>query len=188
MSIECRHIVAVGDTLFQIAERYGTTVEKLGFLNMMKSEALSVGQELILPDCYDPFSNDSLEFICQSLYEDMVVRSTSQVLGCHVVDINSIDKHRALASGLIAAVDVMGYVEPGVEVCFRSLGDLVFHRCRDRSADAAGNGKLPQLRGHDLWRDGPHRDNRIGRYDHGERYLLGIVKLPGDNHADAAPP
>ena len=126
MSIECRHIVAVGDTLFQIAERYGTTVEKLGFLNMLKSEALSVGQELILPDCYDPFSNDSLEFICQSLYEDMVVRSTSQVLSCHVVDINSIDKHRALASGLIAAVDVMGYVEPGVEVCFRSLGDLVF--------------------------------------------------------------
>ena len=126
VSVECRHIVSAGETLFQVAQRFGTTVEKFRFLNMLKSDALSVGQELIVPDCYDPYGNASLEYMCQSLYEDMVIRSTSQVLSCHVVDIGLIDKHPALASGMIAAVDVMGYVEPGVEVCFRRVGDLVF--------------------------------------------------------------
>ena len=125
-NIQCRLIVGAGETLYEISQRYGTTVEKFRALNMLKSDALSVGQELIVPDCYDPFDRGNLGYICQSLYEVMVVRSSSQVVSCSAIDINLIDKHPALSSGMIAAIDVMGYVGPGVEVCFRNIGDLVF--------------------------------------------------------------
>ena len=56
----------------------------------------------------------------------MVVRTTSDFVECRPVDIGQIDKHPALASGMIAAVEILGYPEEGVEVCFRSVGDLVF--------------------------------------------------------------
>ena len=124
--IVCRHSVAASETLYKVAQRFGTTVEKFRLLNMLKSDTLSVGQELIVPDCYDPFQSDALGFVCQSLYADTVIRSTSLVVSCRAVDIGFIDKHPALASGMIAAVDLLGYVESGVEVCFRNIGDLVF--------------------------------------------------------------
>ena len=125
----CRHTVAAGETLFQIANIYGTTVEKFRQLNQLSNDTLFVGQELIVPDCYNPGDDavsSSLDYTCQQLFDSMVVRTTSRVVSCRAVDINFIDKHPALASGMIAAVDLLGYVDSGVEVCFRSIGDLVF--------------------------------------------------------------
>lgn len=87
---------------------------------------MSIGQELIVPDCYDPSADAPLGFVCQGLYDDIVLRSTSAVVGCRRFDIGSIDKHPILASGMIAALDVFGFVEKGVEICFRGNGDLVW--------------------------------------------------------------
>ena len=133
----CRHAVAGGETLFQIASIYGTTVEQFRQLNQLSNDALFVGQELIIPDCYDPGGSNSFEYACQQLFDSMVVRATSRVVGCRAVDTGLIDKHPALASGMIAAVDLLGYVESGVEVCFRSIGDLVF-------LDAAADPPVPR--------------------------------------------
>ena len=128
--IRCTHTVVAGDTLFGLAQSYGTTVEAFRTLNQLAGNALFVGQKLIVPDCYDPERDDlessTLGFSCQNLFESAVVRTTSRVVNCRAVDIGLIDKHPALASGMIAALDILGYVESGVEVCFRSVGDLVF--------------------------------------------------------------
>ena len=125
----CRHTVAAGETLFQLALSYGTTVENFQQINQLTSNTLFIGQELIVPDCYVPSGDTvsrTLDYTCQQLFDSMVVRSTSRVIECRPVDIGLIDKHPALASGMIAAVELLGYVEEGVEICFRSIGDLVF--------------------------------------------------------------
>ena len=82
---------------------------------------------MIVPDCYAGSAvGSSLDYTCQQLFDSMVVRSTSRIVDCRPLDITLIDKHPALASGMIAAVEMLGYVEEGVEICFRSVGDLVF--------------------------------------------------------------
>jgi LysM repeat protein len=44
------HIVADGDTLWDIAEAYGTTVDEIAALNDLDPEGtLTLGQELLLP-------------------------------------------------------------------------------------------------------------------------------------------
>ena len=44
------HTVAKGDTLYSLAKRYKTTVEKLKAKNNLTSNVLSIGQELVIPD------------------------------------------------------------------------------------------------------------------------------------------
>ena len=126
----CTYTVAFGDTLFGLAQSFGTTVDQIRKLNRLPDNSLLAGQLLIIPDCYDPAGDDlesaTLGFSCQNLFDSAVVRTTSRVVNCRAVDISLIDKHPALASGMIAALDILGYVESGVEVCFRSIGDLVF--------------------------------------------------------------
>ena len=126
----CTHTIAVGETLFALAQSYNTTVEQFRTLNQLTGNDLFVGQELFVPECYHPERDDldaaSFGYTCQNLFDSMVVRSTSRAVGCRAVDIDLIDKHPALSSGMIAAMDILGYVGPGVEVCFRNIGDLVF--------------------------------------------------------------
>lgn len=43
------HIVQAGDTLWNLAKRYNTTVEELKRLNNLTSDMLSIGQKLIVP-------------------------------------------------------------------------------------------------------------------------------------------
>ena len=139
-NIRCRHAVVDGDTLFQLAVQYGTTVEDFRRINQLDSDTLFLGQELIVPDCYAPVEDAvsrTLDYTCQELFDDMVVRSESEIVECRPVDINLIDKHPVLASGMIAAVELLGYVDEGVEVCFRSVGELVF-------LDAASEPPIPQ--------------------------------------------
>ncbi len=47
-------------------------------------------------------------------------------ISCRQVDTNAIDKHPALATGMLGAVEVLGFVDQGVEVCVRTTGTLVF--------------------------------------------------------------
>lgn len=126
----CTYTVAFGDTLFGLAQSFGTTIDRIRKLNQLSDNSLFAGQLLIVPDCYDPVGDDlesaTLGFSCQNLFDRAVVRTTSRVVSCRAVDIGLIDKHPALATGMIAALDILGYVESGVEVCFRSVGDLVF--------------------------------------------------------------
>ncbi len=61
----CTHTVEVGDTLFQLAQTYSTTVEKFRTINPLTADALFVGSELIVPDCYKP--GDSLTLIAETL-------------------------------------------------------------------------------------------------------------------------
>lgn len=48
---ECVHSVVRGDTLFQLSLRYATTVEAFFEANQLESDALSIGQLLLIPDC-----------------------------------------------------------------------------------------------------------------------------------------
>ncbi len=50
------HVVQQGDTLYSIARRYGTTVEAIKTANGLTSDAISVGQRLIIPAGSPPSS------------------------------------------------------------------------------------------------------------------------------------
>lgn len=47
------YVVEKGDTLYSIAKKYSTTVSKIKELNNLKSDTLSIGQELIIPSSFD---------------------------------------------------------------------------------------------------------------------------------------
>lgn len=47
------YVVEKGDTLYSIAKKYSTTVSKIKELNNLKSDTLSIGQELIIPNSFD---------------------------------------------------------------------------------------------------------------------------------------
>ena len=49
MSIYATYVVKKGDTLYSIANSYGTTVDKIMSLNNLNSNLLLVGQELLIP-------------------------------------------------------------------------------------------------------------------------------------------
>ncbi|MDR1466963.1 MAG: LysM peptidoglycan-binding domain-containing protein [Oscillospiraceae bacterium] len=51
------YVVKSGDTLWNLAQRYGTTVDAIRALNNLTSDALSLGQELKIPN--SPTSNES---------------------------------------------------------------------------------------------------------------------------------
>ncbi|WP_285615240.1 LysM peptidoglycan-binding domain-containing protein, partial [Pseudobacillus badius] len=42
------HIVQSGDSLWKIANKYGTTIEKIRQDNQLKTDALTIGQKLII--------------------------------------------------------------------------------------------------------------------------------------------
>ena len=121
----CRHKVTGGETLYKIALDYGVEADDLRYLNLLRSDTLSIGQVLFLPNC-EHTPGDSLAYFCQNLFEQVVVRSDSRVMDCRGYDTDLIDKHPVLASGMMSAVDVYGYVQTGAEVCFRDHGNLVF--------------------------------------------------------------
>ena len=65
------YIVIKGDTLYQIAKKFNTTVETLKSLNNLTSNTLSIGQKLIIPaskedyTIYKVVKGDSLYQIAQ---------------------------------------------------------------------------------------------------------------------------
>lgn len=99
-------------------------------MNQLADSELYVGQELIVRDCYgsewDDLESATLGSGFQNLFDSAVARATSRVVNCRIVDTGAADKHPALASGMVAAFNILGYVETGAVVCFRSVGDLVF--------------------------------------------------------------
>ena len=47
------YIVEKGDTLYSIAKKYSTTVNKIKELNNLKSDTLSIGQKITIPSSFD---------------------------------------------------------------------------------------------------------------------------------------
>ena len=134
-SNRCVHRVVAGDTLFRLSLNYSTTVNEFKYLNQLTGDILYIGQDLFVPGCYSApeledidfdFDDSNLLYLCQSLFESIVVRSSSSEISCRQIDTGNIDKHPLLASGMLGAVEVLGYVAQGVEVCFRNVGNLVF--------------------------------------------------------------
>ncbi len=117
----CVHTVVSGDTLYGLALRYGTTLEAFRRFNQLESDSLSVGQTLLVPveNC------DPDPYICVSP-ADVFVQSVSGYIECADITTNRIDKHPALANGMIMAVEIRGYVNLGSEVCFPTPGNIVF--------------------------------------------------------------
>jgi len=50
------YTVQVGDTLYSIAQKYNTTVQEIIKLNYLKSNNLTIGQVLRIPEMYTPES------------------------------------------------------------------------------------------------------------------------------------
>lgn len=67
-STSIEYIVKAGDTLWTIARKYATSVDKIKVLNNLKSDNLSIGQKLYIPGdfgnkTYTVVSGDTLYFI-----------------------------------------------------------------------------------------------------------------------------
>ena len=115
---QCIHSVVAGDTLYWLALNNATTVDAIKYLNQLSGDILYVGQQLFIPGCFYDTDDDGLEsasllYICQSMFESIVVRSTNDEISCRQVDTNTIDKHPALATGMLGAVEVLGFVDQG---------------------------------------------------------------------------
>ena len=120
----CIYNVLGGDSLYTIALQFNTTIEEMRLINRLTDDALSIGQELILPGCESPSPEDP--YICDNIPFDIFIKSANTDLRCEVVEISDIDKHPAMNAGIVVAVEVWGRVERDVEVCFAGGGSLVF--------------------------------------------------------------
>ncbi len=119
----CVHLVVDGDTLFSLAQHYRTPLDDLLELNQIDQfdrNSLSIGQELLVPGS----SCQPTETVCTPNHQ-IVVRGDN-FLQCAIVNTNRLDKHPALAAGMLAAVEIWGFVTSGTEVCFKDAGNLVF--------------------------------------------------------------
>ena len=68
-------------------------------------------------------------YTCEHLPDDIIVRviaGTRSGIQCQQIDARGVGIQSVIDAGLIQAVDVWGYVAPGVEVCMRGTGSLVF--------------------------------------------------------------
>ena len=68
-------------------------------------------------------------YTCEHLPGDIVVRAfagSRSGIQCQQIDANGVGIRSVIDAGLILAVDVWGYVDPGVEVCLRGSGSLIF--------------------------------------------------------------
>ena len=118
----CVHTVVAGDTLYSLAQHYGTTVDAFRRVNQLISDSLQIGQQLLVP-----VSNCSPgPYICVIAADTIVVESANGYIQCLEVNTNRLDKHAALAPGMIAAVEIRGFVNPGSRVCFKQAGTVVF--------------------------------------------------------------
>ena len=70
-----------------------------------------------------------LVYTCEHLPPTIVVKAaagTRSGIQCQALDAAGVGIQALIDMGVIAAVDVWGYVEPGVEVCLRGRGQLFF--------------------------------------------------------------
>ena len=78
-------------------------------------------------------------YTCEHLPLEIVVLAVAgsrSGIQCQQIDANGVGIKSVIDAGLILAVDVWGYVDPGVEVCLRGTGSLIF-------LDAAGAPRTP---------------------------------------------
>ena len=60
-SDECVYSVLPGDNLYRLAIAFGTTIDDFFNLNQLESDALQIGQLLLLPDCESSVTEESTE-------------------------------------------------------------------------------------------------------------------------------
>lgn len=60
-SDECVYSVLPGDNLYRLAIAFGTTIDDFFNLNRLESDALQIGQLLLLPDCESSVTEESTE-------------------------------------------------------------------------------------------------------------------------------
>ena len=68
-------------------------------------------------------------YTCEKLPSSIVVKAvagTRSGIQCQVIDAAGVGRQDLIDAGIIVAVDIWGYVDPGVEVCLPGLGELVF--------------------------------------------------------------
>ena len=68
-------------------------------------------------------------YTCEHLPENIIVKAvagTRSGIQCQAIDEAGVGRKSVIDEGIIAAVDIWGYVEPGVEVCLRGQGELIF--------------------------------------------------------------
>ena len=68
-------------------------------------------------------------YTCEHLPENIIVRAvagTRSGIQCQAIGEAGVGRQSIIDEGIIAAVDIWGYVEPGVEVCLRGQGELIF--------------------------------------------------------------
>ena len=60
-SDECVYSVLPGDNLYRLAIAFGTTIDDFFNLNQLESDALQIGQLLLVPDCESSVTEESVE-------------------------------------------------------------------------------------------------------------------------------
>ena len=70
-----------------------------------------------------------VEYTCEHLPDNIIVRpvaGTRSGIQCQVIHEAGVGQRAVIDKGIIAAVDIWAWVDPGVEVCLRGQGNLIF--------------------------------------------------------------
>lgn len=137
------YIVQAGDTLWTIAARYGITVEQLMQANQLSSEALYIGNRLIIPNAAAPSRSG------ESVNNARVLEIAARYLGTPYryggqapggFDCSGFVKYVYGQVGIELPRTAASQYGVGTEVTREQLipGDLVFFRCGGGSIDHVG--------------------------------------------------
>ena len=77
----------------------------------------------------EPVATPVAVHTCEHLPKNIIVRANAGLrsgIQCQPIDESGVGQQSVIDQGIIAAVDIWGYVEPGVEVCFHGVGSLMF--------------------------------------------------------------
>lgn len=113
------YTVKSGDTLYSIAQKYGTTVDKIIDLNYLKNNNLTVGQELRIPETYTKEDEMMLPN-----YTNYVVKKGDtlySIANANNINVDILIKDNALTSNNLTIGQVLKirtYESEVVEECF----------------------------------------------------------------------
>jgi LysM repeat protein len=98
------YTVKKGDSLYGVARMYNTTVDKIKELNNLKSNTLSIGQELVIPETYDEEDSNLINYMTYTVKKGDSLYSIAKA---NNITVDTIIQDNSLKSNLLSIGQVL---------------------------------------------------------------------------------